>query len=92
MEVRSNFRSYFFVSKKIQRFWAIHAQMRGDLTFRVDLDPHIDAAEFRRIEADFEAVLAVERLRNDFDRKARDRHGLGEGWLLNGRGLPLHRL
>ena len=66
--------------------------MRGYLAVRVDLEPYIDAAEFRRIEADFEAVLAVARLRSDFDRKARDRHGLGEGWRLNRRRLRLRRL
>ena len=61
-------------AQQVERFGALDDQPRGDLAVVIDVEPHVDAAELGRIEADLEALQAVLRARHDLDREAGDRH------------------
>jgi hypothetical protein len=62
-------------TEKRQRIGPVRDQMRRDLPVAIDLEPHFDAAELRRIEADVEMIAAGERPTGNEDRDA----GQGDG-------------
>ena len=55
--------------QQIERLGLIGGHMRLRLAAGIDRQPDIDAAQFRRIEADFELLGAAQRARGDADRK-----------------------
>ena len=61
-------------AQQIERLGAVDDQARGDVAAVVDVEPHVDAAELGRIEADLEAVVPGLRARRDLDREPCDRH------------------
>ena len=85
--------------EQVKRFAPLDNQARGGVAVAVDVELDVNAAEFRRIETDFEVLLASRRLRCDLDRDAAERNGcrgVGLGLKLNldvrGRGrLRLRR-
>src|SRR3954447_2499499 len=59
----------------VERLDAVDRQPRGDVSGTVDIETHVDAAEFGWIEADLEPVAASLRARGDLDREAGERNG-----------------
>ena len=66
-------------AQHVERFGALHDQARGHVAVLIDIEAHVDATQFRRIETDFEAVAAISRARDDFGGKAADRDRLSAG-------------
>ena len=65
------------VAQQVERVGTIRDQARGHVAVAVDVEPHLDAAELGRIEANLEVVLARLRLGRDFDGDAGNRDGRG---------------
>jgi len=66
--------------QQIQRLRLIGGHVRLGLAAGVDRQPDIDAAQFRRIEADFELFGPAHRARGDADRQGvQIRRGFGIG-------------
>ena len=63
-------------AQQVERLGALDHEPRGDLAAVIDVEPHVDASELGRVEADVEALQAVLRARHDFDRDAGERHGI----------------
>ena len=64
-------------AQHVERLRLLDHQPRRDLAAAIDIEPHVDAAELRRIETDLEAVASGLRARRDLDREAFDRHRRG---------------
>jgi len=61
------------VLQKRQRVGAIGGHVRGHLAVAVDIETHVDAPEFWRVEPDVELAGAGLRAGGDGDRKPRNR-------------------
>ena len=73
-------------AQQVERLGALDHQARRDMAAAVDVEPHVDAAELRRVETDLEAVASGLRARRDLDREALDRHRRGGGGTGGGGG------
>ena len=61
-------------AEKVERLGAVDDETRRDVAVGVDVEPHVYAAELRRIEADLEVLFAGRSLRRDLDRQSAHRH------------------
>ncbi len=60
--------------QQFERVGAVSGNVRGDLAVAIDVEMHVDATEFGRVETNFKLVGAGLRPRDDCDRKPGDRN------------------